>query len=203
MADRQAARPKKNHSNMNQNKTMKGQKIKATATATVNAELPAHPLVIFAVDLLRERNQTVSFAESCTGGLLSDIFTRLPGVSDVFAGSVVAYSYEVKQSLLQVPEPMLKSLGAVSLPVAKQMARGVRKNLQTSWAVSVTGIAGPNGGSAQKPVGTVCFGIVGPGVEEVVQRQFDGDRRQVQGASARFALRLLISYLVGKTAEQK
>ncbi len=155
----------------------------------------AHPLVIKAVETLRQRGQTVGFAESCTGGLLSAVFTRMPGVSDVFAGSLVAYSYSLKENLLGVPRSMLRSMGAVSSPVARKMALGARDSLQTTWTIAITGVAGPGGGTAAKPVGTVCFAICGPGVESVVQRHFQGTRREVQLASAKFALKMLLHEL--------
>ncbi len=164
-------------------------KKKVNLVGTANPD--AHPLVLEVVELLRQRGQTVSFAESCTGGVLSAVLTRMPGCSDVFFGSVVAYSYAVKERLLGIPDSLLKTHGAVSLPVARKMATGGRKAMGSTWSVSITGIAGPGGGTAKKPVGTVCFGICGPGIEEAVQRQFSGSRREVQLASARFALRLL------------
>lgn len=144
---------------------------------------------------LRERQETVSFAESCTGGLLSALFTAEPGVSDVYIGSVVAYSNDVKTHLLGVPDSLLKSVGAVSTPVAMHMAKGVREAMKTTWSLSITGIAGPGGGSSLKPVGTVCFGLSGPGFEQgresSDQRHFSGDRRAIQMASAEFALKML------------
>lgn len=160
-------------------------------------ELPAHPLVLETVRILRSRAQTVAFAESCTGGLLAAIFTRLPGVSSVFAGGVVAYSYAAKETLLGVPESLLRTHGAVSVPVAKKMAEGLRTRMHSTWAVSITGIAGPDGGTDQKPVGTVFFAVHGPGVERVAWRSFSGSRREVQRKSARFALRMLLFELNG------
>jgi PncC family amidohydrolase len=162
---------------------------------TKKISVDGNPLVIEAARLLRERGQTLSFAESCTGGVLSAVFTRLPGVSDVFKGAIVAYANEVKENLLGVPSPLLLSMGAVSLPVAKRMAEGVREALDSTWALSTTGIAGPGGGSAEKPVGLVCFGLCGPGVDVVVRRQFSGTRREIQIRAARFALRLLLREL--------
>lgn len=144
---------------------------------------------------LRARGETVSFAESCTGGLTSAMMTAVAGVSDVYLGSIVAYSYPVKISELGVLPGTLSTMGAVSLPVARQMAVGAQNRLGSTWTVSITGIAGPGGGTVEKPVGTVCFGICGPGVEKVEQRWFEGDRRRVQEASAFFALSLLISEL--------
>ncbi len=159
------------------------------------AKTKIHPLVEALVKVLRERGETVSFAESCTGGLLSAAVTKMAGVSDVYQGSVVAYSYEVKEKLLGVPRDVLHSLGAVSLPVAQAMADGARSALDSTWAVSITGIAGPGGGTPQKPVGTVCFGVSGPNVEMAEQHNFSGDRREIQKASAEHALKLLLAEL--------
>jgi PncC family amidohydrolase len=147
------------------------------------------------VSRLRTLRATVGFAESCTGGLLSATLTEYPGVSDVYAGSVVAYAYPVKERLLGVPASMLKVHGAVSVPVARQMAKGARETLDVTWTLSITGIAGPGGGTPQKPVGTVCFGLVGPGVDKVDRQQFDGDRRAIQTASAEHALKMLLAEL--------
>ena len=155
----------------------------------------AHPWVISAVEALRARGQTIGFAESCTGGLLSAIFARMPGVSSVFIGSVVAYSYETKSRLLGVPTSLLRVHGAVSVPVAQRMASGARDALGCDWSISVTGVAGPGGGSDEKPVGSVCFAIVGPGFERVARRRFPGGRREVQMASARFALHMRLAGL--------
>lgn len=146
--------------------------------------------------LLRSRKLTIGFAESCTGGLLSATLTSLPGVSDVFMGSVVSYSYEAKMDLLGVQAGTLKSEGAVSESVALQMAQGARQQLKVAIALAITGIAGPTGGTPDKPVGTVCFAVSGPGLaENVIRKHFSGNRSEVQGASVRFALEYLISAL--------
>jgi nicotinamide-nucleotide amidase len=166
-------------------------KKKLTSRPVNGAQSPWVSLVQDCVETLRERGQTVGFAESCTGGLVSSVFTRLPGVSDVFKGAIVAYAYDVKEHMLNVPTPMLRSMGAVSLPVARKMAEGARVALDATWTVAITGVAGPGGGSPAKPVGTVCFAIHGPGVERVLQRHFAGARREIQLRAARFALRLL------------
>lgn len=152
-------------------------------------------LVDSVVQALRARGQTVSFAESCSGGLLSSKLTALAGVSDVYMGSVVAYSNEVKANVLKVGEPALKAYGAVSLPVARAMASGVRNLIGTTWSLSITGIAGPGGGSPSKPVGTVCIGIAGPAIDRAVQLQFAGSRSVIQQASSDEALRLLLGEL--------
>lgn len=143
--------------------------------------------------LLRSRQLTVGFAESCTGGLLSATLTALPGVSDVFLGSIVSYSYEAKMDLLGVHASTLKNEGAVSESVALQMAQGARNQLKVGVAVAITGIAGPTGGTPDKPVGTVCFAVSGLGLAEMATRKhFTGSRAEVQEASVHFALEYLI-----------
>jgi PncC family amidohydrolase len=146
---------------------------------------------------LRARSQTLAFAESCTGGLVAACFAAESGVSDVFQGAIVAYSNDVKFRVLRVPESTVRQLGAVSTTTALAMARGVRDVLGTNWAASITGIAGPTGGTPQKPVGTVCFAVVGPGLEWVSQRLFAGDRNAVQKKSAEFLLDALENALTG------
>lgn len=146
--------------------------------------------------LLRSRHFTVGFAESCTGGLLSATLTALPGVSDVFMGSVVSYANEVKTDLLNVTASALTAEGAVSETVARQMAQGARKQLKVDMAVAITGIAGPTGGSPDKPVGTVCFAVSGPGnAMSSVRTHFSGNRVEVQQAAVRFAIAEMISAL--------
>ena len=113
-------------------------------------------------NLLRDRSQTLAVAESCTGGGLGALLTDIPGSSDYFLGGVIAYANEVKRSLLQVKGEDLAQFGAVSHPVAQQMAIGVKKALATDWGLSITGIAGPGGGTAEKPVGLVYLGIASP-----------------------------------------
>lgn len=108
---------------------------------------------------LTKRHTTLSVAESCTGGLISQRITQVPGISSVFVGSIVVYSNLMKIKLLGVPELILQKYGAVSEECAFHMADGVRKTMQSDWGLSVTGIAGPSGGMPNKPVGTVYFGI--------------------------------------------
>lgn len=139
-----------------------------------------------------EMGQTLALAESCTGGLISGLIAELPGVSSFFEGSVVSYSGAVKESTLGVKSSSLRCHGEVSIPVALEMARGVRKQIGTDWAVSVTGIAGPTGGTKEKPVGTVCFAVVGPGFEKAVIQHFKSENRpEIQLASAQFAIEFL------------
>jgi len=147
---------------------------------------------------LRERKESLSLAESCTGGLLSSMITANSGVSDVFMGSFVTYSNRMKREILGVPTTLLKTLGAVSRPVALHMALGAKTLTKTTWAVSITGIAGPTGGTDRKPVGTVCFAIAGPGFESTCTKTFTGSRTQIQQSSAEFAASWLLETLNSK-----
>lgn len=145
-------------------------------------------------EVLKRQKQTIAFAESCTGGQLSGTMARVNGVSEVFLGSIISYSYQAKEDLLSVSSEILKNHGAVSSEVARQMAYGVRKQLKSDWALAITGIAGPAGGTTQKPVGTVYFACLGPGFEEakVEHQLFSGTREEVQAASVNFALQLVL-----------
>ena len=144
---------------------------------------------------LRDRRQRVAFAESCTGGLVSARFAAQAGVSDVYCGAIVAYANEVKTEVLKVPQGLIRQLGAVSAPVARAMAHGAKDILHSNWAASITGIAGPSGGTPHKPVGTVCFAVAGPGVEWSCTMHFDGDRAAIQDQSAKFVVEALIAAL--------
>lgn len=109
--------------------------------------------------LLREKGLTLSIAESCTGGLVSNLITSIPESSDFFQGGIIAYSNRIKKELLRVPGETLKKFGAVSEEVAKGMANNIRELMKTDIGISTTGIAGPGGGSEKKPVGMVIFGV--------------------------------------------
>ena len=139
------------------------------------------------------RGWTIATAESCTGGLVSGALTAVAGSSAVIDRGFVTYSNSAKVELLGVPATMLEVHGAVSEPVARAMAQGARDRAGTDLSVSITGIAGPGGGSAEKPVGLVHFGCVSPSVV-VHQRHVFGrmDREGVRLASVRVALRLLL-----------
>ncbi len=132
---------------------------------------------------------TVAFAESCTGGLVAKLLTDVPGSSACFLGGVVAYANEAKVSMLGVSEATLAEHGAVSEAVAAEMAKGARARFGSTWAVSTTGIAGPTGGSAAKPVGTLCLGLAGPD-DRVEARtiRLPGEREWVRTAGATAAL---------------
>jgi nicotinamide-nucleotide amidase len=109
--------------------------------------------------MLREKHVSLSTAESCTGGFLAHMITSVPGASDYFQGSVIAYANRVKHAFLGVPEDLLQQFGAVSEEVAKEMARGARLKFNTDFAVAISGIAGPDGGTIEKPVGTVWIAV--------------------------------------------
>lgn len=127
--------------------------------------------------LLREKKKTVSTAESCTGGYISHLITKVPGSSEYYLGSVIAYAYEVKENMLNVPKEMLEKHGAVSAQVVEQMAIGVRQKLNTDYSISASGIAGPGGGTDDKPVGTVWIAIATP--EKVISQRLQfGDNRE-------------------------
>jgi nicotinamide-nucleotide amidase len=154
-----------------------------------------------AVRLLRDKGLTLGFAESCTGGLLSSLVTELPGVSDVFIGSVVSYDNRIKQSMLKVTEEVLKTEGAVSGTVARQMAEGAQHALGVSLAVAITGIAGPTGGSVAKPVGTVFIAVCGLKAEtgksetKTFQYQFEGHRKEIQLQACEKAVQQLLEVI--------
>ncbi|MDY5050428.1 MAG: CinA family nicotinamide mononucleotide deamidase-related protein [Candidatus Mucispirillum faecigallinarum] len=147
------------------------------------------------IDILKSQNKTISFAESCTGGLLSEYITNVSGASEVFMGSVVSYDNSVKHNVLNVPDDILMNYGAVSEECAAFMASGVKKLMKTNYAVSITGIAGPNGGSEEKPVGLVYIGIAKEEEIKVYKNIFNGDRQQVRMKSAKKAMLYLLNLL--------
>jgi len=143
------------------------------------------------LEALRRRGQTLAVAESCTGGLISAHLTDVPGASDVFLGGVVSYSNEAKEQLIDVPHETLVEHGAVSQEVARAMAAGVRRRFSADWGVGITGIAGPTGGTDEKPVGLVHWAVEGPGGQWAKHRVFLGDRTIVREWSLNAALDLL------------
>jgi nicotinamide-nucleotide amidase len=140
---------------------------------------------------LTARGERVALAESCTGGLLAGLLTTVPGASAVLDLGVVAYSNDVKERLLGVPAPLLQAHGAVSEPVARALAEGARRVGGATWGVGITGIAGPSGGTPEKPVGTVHLALAGPGGTEAVARHYRGDRDRVRRLATWEALDLL------------
>jgi len=137
---------------------------------------------------------TLALAESCTGGMAGELLTTVPGSSAYFRGGVMAYANEVKQQVLGVKTETIGTFGAVSEPVAREMAEGAQKMCGSTLAVGITGIAGPAGGTPEKPVGTVCFAVVGPGTPRMVTKLFAGNREQVRRAAAYFGLDLARRY---------
>lgn len=144
---------------------------------------------------LLTRTARLAIAESCTGGLVGSRVTGVPGSSRYLLGGVVAYHNSAKTALLRVPRPLLGRFGAVSAPVAAAMARGARRVFKAEIAVAVTGIAGPGGGSAGKPVGLVYVAVSGFGRTRCRKALFAGDRRRVRDQAADLALNMLLEHL--------
>lgn len=152
--------------------------------------------------LLQEKKIKLSLAESCTGGLIGDRITNVPGSSEFFWGSVVAYAYEAKVALLGVSWDTLNTRGAVSRETVLEMARGTRRALSTDIGVSVSGIAGPGGGTDEKPVGTTWTALVASDGEWAKLYHFPGNRAENKEAAADAALQLLLDYLEGRLEGQ-
>jgi competence/damage-inducible protein CinA-like protein len=143
------------------------------------------------LELCRARRLTIGVAESCTGGLLGERLTAIPGASDVMLGGVVAYANEVKRKLLGVAESDLVAHGAVSEPVVRQMARGARSTTGADVGIAITGVAGPSGGTAEKPVGTVWIAIDVQGDQRALMVRLVGDRDEIRRRAAQASLELL------------
>jgi nicotinamide-nucleotide amidase len=151
-------------------------------------------------ELLKQRGETLCTAESCTGGWVSMTLTAIAGSSAWFERGFVTYSNQAKQELLGVPADVLASHGAVSTATASAMTSGAQQAAGTDWAIAITGIAGPDGGSTDKPVGTVCFGWAGPdGLLHTATQHFHGDRRAVRQQAVRHCLRRLRELLNGSS----
>jgi PncC family amidohydrolase len=151
-------------------------------------------------NLLKVRRLKLAVAESCTGGLLADRITDVPGSSDYFLGGIVAYSYEAKVAALGVSWDTLRAHGAVSRETVIEMARGARQVLGADVALSVSGIAGPGGGLPNKPVGTTWLGLSASAEDRAYLMRFEGDRRQNKTDASEAALRILLDYLLGHPA---
>jgi nicotinamide-nucleotide amidase len=143
------------------------------------------------VERLAARGERVALAESCTGGLLAETLTSVSGSSGVFDLGVVAYANQAKSGVLGVGPELLASHGAVSDPVARALAEGVRRIAGATWGIGITGIAGPAGGTEEKPVGTVFLALAGPAETRSLQRLYRGDRRRVRETATYEALNLL------------
>ena len=158
---------------------------------------PKEDLEITVGQLLRQRGLSLAVAESCTGGLVSHRITNVAGSSDYYRGSVTAYARDIKEMLLGVRSETLAEHGAVSEQTAREMARGVRHAMGADIGVSVTGIAGPTGGSVGKPVGLVHIALVAADGEWVERHVWEGNRKANKAQSADAALDLLRRYLEG------
>lgn len=153
-------------------------------------------------ETLREREETVAVAESCTGGLLGAQFTAVPGSSEYFDRGLVTYAYDAKREALGVPREALDAEGAVSEPVALAMARGVRDRADVDWALATTGVAGPTGGTPETPVGTVYVALAhaaewgsGDSYATATRHEFAGDRAAVRRQTVEVALETLAAAL--------
>ena len=145
------------------------------------------------VAAMREKGKTCATAESCTGGGVGSAITSVAGSSAVFQGGVISYANSAKVNVLGVSPESLARVGAVSPEVAAEMATGARRLLESDFAVSLTGIAGPGGGSAEKPVGLVWFALASASGVAAESRIFDGDRASIRAAAVEHALGMLLS----------
>jgi nicotinamide-nucleotide amidase len=167
-------------------------------TGTACFGVDGDSLASVVLEQLRQRGETLAVAESCTGGGLGAALAAVPGASDVFQGGVIAYANAVKQALLGVPAALLETHGAVSDPVAMAMAEGARRATGATWAIAVTGIAGPGGGTVEKPVGLVHIAVAGPDGCRSEGVRFGSSRRRswIQALTAGEALQRLRSRLM-------
>lgn len=148
-------------------------------------------LALRVIEIFREKGLSLALAESCTGGMIAETITNVAGASDIFYGSAVTYVNSAKEHILGVARETLEKHGAVSSECAGEMACGARRVYGADVAMSVTGIAGPGGGSEAKPVGTVWFGLATKDGVETFRRRFDGDRAAVRRQTVEEVLRRL------------
>jgi len=148
-----------------------------------------------ALEILSKRGLTLAVAESCTGGLLANRITNIPGSSQVFLSGIIAYSNEAKNRLLKIPESVIQAKGAVSYETAKLMAVNIAKLSGAAIAIAITGIAGPTGGSKAKPVGTVFIALAS-GKKAIAQKfHFSGNRLQIKRKTTEKALDMLLKFI--------
>jgi PncC family amidohydrolase len=153
--------------------------------------------------LFDQRGLWLAVAESCTGGLIGHYITNMPGASTYFKGGVIAYANDTKMGLLGVSGETLERYGAVSEATVLEMAGGVRDLLKADIGLSVSGIAGPGGGTPEKPVGLVWIGLRAPRAELARQMIFSGDRISIKQQAAEAALKILIAYLRSSTGNDR
>tara|TARA_B110000046_G_scaffold180424_1_gene211031 strand:- start:92 stop:592 length:501 start_codon:yes stop_codon:yes gene_type:complete len=150
-------------------------------------------------DILKKKKQTLTTAESCTGGLISSMITEISGSSEIFKGSIVTYSNEIKEQELNVKNETMIAFGVVSCEAVSEMLDGVIKKFNADFAIAVSGIAGPNGGTETKPVGTVAIGVMNSkGTKSIRLFHFQGNRKQIQLQAAKKALKLNFEILMKK-----
>jgi nicotinamide-nucleotide amidase len=158
---------------------------------------PVHESVEILAGLLLKKGLTISFAESCTGGTAAALVTDMPGASEFFAGCAVTYSDDSKEKVLNVSSGTLRRYGAVSAEAAKEMAEGARTAFRTDIAASATGIAGPGGGTDDKPVGTVFIAVADGKRTECKRFALNGSRGGIRDATAKNVIRTVIEFLEG------
>ena len=170
--------------------------------------MTAEPIEERLGDALRETDATIAVAESCTGGLVGSLLTDVPGSSEYFERSLVTYSSRAKRALLAVSRESLDAHGAVSEPVAREMARGARDTADATWGLATTGIAGPDGGTDEKPVGTVFIGLANAApwttdesTTTVEHHVFDGTRKEIKEKIARRALAAVCETIADREQE--
>ena len=146
--------------------------------------------------LLRANNQTITTAESCTGGLVASMITKISGSSDIFNGSIVTYSNKIKNQELNVKNETLEKFGAVSIEVVNEMLNGVISKFDANFAIAISGIAGPNGGTKSKPVGTVVIGISDSNAHKIINTyNFEGSREEIQIQAAKVSLKEILKFI--------
>ncbi|MAD41305.1 MAG: damage-inducible protein CinA [Arcobacter sp.] len=147
-------------------------------------------------NILRQKKQSITTAESCTGGLIAHMITKIPNSSNVFNGSIVSYSNNIKNKELNVQNITLDNYGAVSCEVVREMLEGSIQKFDADYAIAVSGIAGPGGGSTTKPVGTVVIGCIGPtSTKEIDIYHFEGSREEVQIQAAKTGLKKILEFI--------
>jgi len=151
-------------------------------------------------NILKNNNQTITTAESCTGGLIASKITEISGSSKIFKGSIIAYSNVIKEQELNVKKNTMIKYGVVSCEVVKEMLSGVIKKFNSDFAIAVSGVAGPNGGTDNKPVGTVAIGVMSKNKTKKIKLfHFKGNRKEIQEQAAQTALKINFEILLKKT----
>ena len=144
------------------------------------------------VDILKSKNETITMAESCTGGRVAAAFTSIAGVSSVFNGSLVTYANEIKEEWLGVPKEILLEHGAVSTECVDQMLSGAIKMSHADHSIAISGIAGPDGGTPDKPVGTVYIGVLVNGIKTIQRYHFEGAREEIQDSATKKSIEIFL-----------